>query len=83
MKNIESQISAIISFQNVELKDIEKHAANLDDRISIGLEKMKSSNFFTDEEIKQISSFAYKLLTVRTNDCRDRLIADARSKFIF
>ena len=83
MKNIESQISTIISFQNIELKDIEKHASNLDDRISVGIEKMKNSNLFTDEEIKQISSYAYKLLAKRTNDRRDQLIIDARSKFIF
>lgn len=83
MKNIESQISTIISFRDVDLKDLEKHASDLENRISLGIENMKNSKLFTDEEIKQMSSYAFKLLSVRADERRKLLVADARSKFIF
>lgn len=83
MKNIESQINTIISFRDVELKDLEKHASDLENRISLGIENMKNSKLFTDEEIKQISSYAFKQLSLRADERRKILVADARSKFLF
>ena len=83
MKNIESQISTIISFRDVELKDLEKHASDIETRISLGIENMKNSKLFTDEEIKQISSYAFKQLSLRADERRKLLVADARSKFLF
>lgn len=83
MKNIESQISTIISFRDVELKDLEKHASDIETRISLGIENMKNSKLFTDEEIKQMSTYAFKLLSTRSEERRKILVADARSKFVF
>jgi molecular chaperone GrpE (heat shock protein) len=83
MKNIENQINAIISFRDIELKDLEKHASELEDRILQGTENMKNSKLFTDEEIKQMSAYAYKLLSARADERRKLLVQDARSKFVF
>lgn len=83
MKHIESQISTIISFRDIELKDLEKHASDLENRISLGIENMKNSKLFTDEEIKQISSYAFKQLSLRADERRKLLVQDARSKFVF
>lgn len=83
MKNIENQINTIISFRDIELKDLEKHASELENRISQGVENMKNSKLFTDEEIKQVSIYAHKLLSVRVDERRKLLVQDARSKFAF
>lgn len=83
MKHIESQINTIISFRDVELTDLEKHATALNDRITIGIKSMKNSKLFTDEEVKQMSAYAYKLLSVRADERRKLLVQDARSKFVF
>jgi hypothetical protein len=83
MKHIESQINTIISFRDVELKDLEKHATSLNDRITLGIKSMKDSKLFTEEEIQQVTSYAYKLLSERADERRKLLVADARSKFVF
>lgn len=83
MKHIESQISTIISFRDVALKDVAKHYSDLENRISLGIENMKKSKLFTDEEIKQISSYAFKQLSLRADEYRKLLVQDARSKFVF
>lgn len=83
MKNIENQINTIISFRDVELKDLEKHASDLENRISLGIENMKNAKLFTDEEIKLVSGYAHKLLKSRADDHRKMLVQDARSKFVF
>lgn len=83
MKNVESQINTIICFRDVALKDLEKRVSELDDRVSLGIENMKKSKLFTDEEIKQISAYAFQLLSVRADEHRKLLVQDARNKFIF
>lgn len=83
MKNIESQITASISFSNVSLDGIPKHVQVLTDRVFIGIERMKTSKLFTDDEIKSIQEFATKLINERTELHRQMLISQAREKFRF
>ena len=83
MKNIESQISSIITFQNADLTKLDEFKRNIEATLSQGYEKMKASGLFTAEEIDKIQKYAAELLTARLDNKRKSLIEYARSKYRF
>jgi hypothetical protein len=83
MKKIESQISNHVSFAGVTLEELPKLVQSMTDRISVGLDKMKESKLFTEDEIKYIQEFATKLIKVRSEEHSKMMIAQAREKFRF
>lgn len=83
MKNIESQISSIITFQGADLTKLDEFKRNIEARLSQGYEKMKASGLFTAEEIDKLQKYAAELLTARLDDKRQSLIEDARLKYRF
>lgn len=83
MKKIESQISNAVSFTGVTLEELDKHVQSMTDRISVGLDKMKESKLFTEDEIKYIQEFATKLIQARSEAHRKMMIEQAREKFRF
>lgn len=83
MKKIESQIANAVNFTGVTLEELPKHVQSLTDRISVGLNKMKESKLFIEDEIKSIQEYATKLIQVRAEAHRKMMTEQAREKFRF
>ena len=76
MKNIEQQIISFVSYRNVALSEIANQTKGLKERVKSGLDKMKESGLFSDEEIKQIETFAYTLIEQKETERKHLCISD-------
>jgi hypothetical protein len=83
MEKIKTQICDLIKFEATTLHGLNKEYHNIQNRLKEGIEKMRESNLFTDEEISSITSFAGSTLLDIHAKYRDGLIDSLRNNFKF
>lgn len=83
IESIKEQISAIVVFTATTLDKTEEQFETIRARITEGEERMKESELFTEEEIKDIHNYATKLLGNRYRGSRMDIQTKERAEFQF
>ena len=84
MEKIKEQINGLIGFKEVKTLDeaVTMYKGH-HERIQEGLKRMKDIGVFSEDEIKDVSNYAYWLRNVRYEDCVTFLKEEMRNNFVF
>jgi hypothetical protein len=83
MKKIKQQIDSIISFKANSLEKLTEEYDSIRERIQEGIEKMQNSKIFTNEEIKEINTYAKTMLNQKYTNARTDLTKTLKDNFVF
>lgn len=83
MEKIKQQIDQIISFKADSLEKLAEEYDSMHERIQQGIEKMQNSKIFTNDEIKEINTYAKTMLNQKHASARADLTKTLKENFVF
>lgn len=84
IEKIQAQVSAIVTFSGLKTREeIVEHRKAICDRYREGVEKMKASGLFKDEEVKEVLKYAASLTEQRFSQAYTDVKCTLRNEFEF
>lgn len=83
MENIRKQVNVIIEFNATTLEELNVEYGKINQRIQVGIEKMRESKAFSTKEIDDMMIYAGDLLSKKTNEKSSSIIKNIRENFEF
>lgn len=83
MENIKKQIDMLVKYDCDNFEDLKKSYSKLGLRINEGLNRMKETLAFSEDEIAEMTEYAKKLSIERYEIAKDRITEELRKSFEF
>lgn len=83
MEKIKKQIEEVVTFKSTTLEELSTEKTAMLDRIYKGVQNMKDSKLFYNEEIQEIENFAYHLFDEKLCTKKESIIKQLRDNFVF